>query len=65
MPKYAFLLLAGKNLDLIKAKKDLFLNAFNHKVRVVPSLLERVPIHIVTNELSGLNGAINYVTKKV
>ena len=53
--------IAAKNLDLIKTKKDIFLNAFNHKVRVNPSLLKRVPIHIVTNELSGLNGAINYL----
>ncbi|MGK7958494.1 MAG: glucokinase [Crocosphaera sp.] len=55
--------IAAKNLDLIKAKKDLFLNAFNSKVRVNPSLLQRVPIHIVTNKLTGLNGAINYVSK--
>lgn len=55
--------IAAKNLDLIKQKKDLFLDAFNTKVRVNPELLKRVPIHIVTNELSGLNGAINYLTQ--
>ncbi|MBL1211059.1 glucokinase [Geminocystis sp. GBBB08] len=55
--------IAAKNLDLIQGKKDLFLNAFNTKVRVNPELLKRVPIEIVTDELSGLQGAINYVTK--
>jgi glucokinase len=55
--------IAGKNLDLIQEKKDLFLNAFNTKVRVNPELLKRIPIYIVTNELSGLEGAVNYVVK--
>jgi glucokinase len=55
--------IAAKNLSLIEEKKDLFLNAFNSKVRVNPELLKRCPIHIITNELSGLGGAINYLTK--
>jgi glucokinase len=55
--------IAAKNISLIEEKKDLFLNAFNTKVRVNPLLLKRCPIHIITNELSGLNGAINYLTK--
>ena len=55
--------IAAKNLSLIEEKKDLFLNTFNTKVRVDPELLKRIPIHIITNELSGLNGAINYLTK--
>lgn len=55
--------IAEKNLALIQAKQDLFLNAFNTKVRVNPELLQRVPIQIVTDQLSGLQGAINYVTK--
>ena len=55
--------IAAKNISLIEEKKDLFLNAFNTKVRVNPELLKRFPIHIITNELSGLNGAINYLTK--
>ena len=55
--------IAAKNISLIEEKKDLFLNAFNTKVRVNPELLKRCPIHIITNELSGLNGAINYLTK--
>lgn len=55
--------IAAKNISLIAEKKDLFLNAFQTKVRVNPELLKRCPIHIITNELSGLNGAINYLTK--
>ena len=55
--------IAAKNLSLIEEKKDLFLNAFNTKVRVNSELLKLCPIHIITNELSGLNGAINYLTK--
>lgn len=55
--------IAAKNLELIKEKKTLFLDAFNSKVRVNPTLLQQIPIHIVLNELSGLNGAINYLTQ--
>lgn len=55
--------IAAKNIELIKEKKTLFLDAFNSKVRVNPALLQQIPIHIVLNELSGLNGAINYLIK--
>lgn len=55
--------IAAKNIDLIKEKKTLFLDAFNSKVRVNPALLQQIPIHIILNELSGLNGAINYLTQ--
>lgn len=55
--------IAAKNVDLIKTRKELFLTAFNNKVRVDEKLLKRIPIHIVLNQLEGLMGAVRYVAQ--
>lgn len=55
--------IAAKNVDLIETRKELFLTAFNNKVRVDEKLLKRIPIHIVLNQLEGLMGAIRYVAQ--
>ncbi|MGK7958885.1 MAG: glucokinase [Crocosphaera sp.] len=55
--------IAAKNVDLIETRKELFLTAFNNKVRVNEKLLKRIPIHIVLNQLEGLMGAVRYVAQ--
>ncbi len=52
--------IAAKNVDLMK--KGGFMKQFKNKARVA-SLLEKVPVHIVLNELEGLTGAVMRLVK--
>nr|MDJ0724879.1 glucokinase [Prochloraceae cyanobacterium] len=49
--------IAAKNLNLMTG--DLFLNAFKQKGRM-NVLLEKIPVHIITNQQVGLIGSILY-----
>ena len=55
--------IATKNLE--RMKDGLFMQAFKHKARVNPQLLEKIPVHIVLNTLEGLQGAIKYAIYKM
>ena len=55
--------IAAKNLE--RMKDGLFMQAFKHKARVNPQLLEKIPVHIVLNTLEGLQGAIKYAIYKM
>ncbi len=54
--------IAAKNIDLMK--KGGFMKQFKNKARVA-ALLEKVPVHIVLNELEGLKGAVKYAAIKM
>ena len=54
--------IAAKNVELMK--KGGFMKQFKNKARVA-SLLEKVPVHIVLNELEGLTGAVKYAVSKM
>jgi glucokinase len=55
--------IAAQNLPLIQEGK--FMKAFKYKARVNPMLLEKIPIYIVRNTLSGLMGAVQYAMNKM
>jgi len=55
--------IASQNLPLIQDGK--FITSFKTKARVNPVLLEKVPIHIVLNTLTGLMGAVRYAVNKM
>ncbi len=55
--------IAVNNLELMKSKE--FINNFKNKARVNPLLLEKIPINIVLNTLSGLRGAVKYAINKM
>ncbi|MGF1486661.1 MAG: glucokinase [Prochloraceae cyanobacterium] len=52
--------IAAKNVSLMK--KDLFLQPFQQKGRMT-SLLEKIPVHIVTNQAVGSIGSILYAMR--
>ncbi|NJN75543.1 MAG: hypothetical protein HC796_04070 [Synechococcaceae cyanobacterium RL_1_2] len=53
--------IAAKNIDLMQTKE--FKTAFCHKQKIDPTLLSNIPIHIVCNDLEGLNGAVRYASQ--
>lgn len=53
--------IAAQNINLIKNGR--FMAAFQNKARVNPLLLEKIPVHIVLNTLSGLTGAAKYAAQ--
>jgi glucokinase len=55
--------IAAQNLELMQ--KPEFMANFKNKARVNPLLLEKMPIHIVLNTLSGLMGAVKYALNKM
>lgn len=55
--------IAAQNLELMQQGK--FIQAFKHKARVEPTLLEKIPVYIVLNSLEGLKGAIKYALSQL
>ena len=55
--------IAAKNVKWMQDPR--FLQSFTNKCRVNPALLEKVPIHVVMNTLSGLEGALKYACEKM